>query len=1363
MKKTNFTFRQKRRLKVKANSKLQVSLWFLCFVLFMGMSSLLHAQCTITCDDSLKVAIGIDGYHVVTPDEAVEGLICPGTYVEVYDENGVLLPGDTVTCAQVGTVVQIKAIHMGNSCTTPVIVKDNLAPSITCVDDTIKALELADLPIPFPAVSDNCTATADIELTVVSKSYYPLHCDSSFLATVERTFIATDASGNKDTCVQTLYVEHIDIDNIDSPENRAVETDPDSIDDPLLCDGSNWTDIDGDGYPDPNEFEGSVPTYNGESLYPTPEGLAYCEISVTFYDIPLVDKECLFRILRIWKINRLCPGGDLTFAPQVIEIRDTTPPGVIAPDDITVNAGSYDCSAEVTIPPATIIEDCSSVSKYIVDYPGGFVELDDPGSVTLDLSAGTHKIYFKVYNNCCFNAGIDSMTITVQDDTPPIAVCDQFTVTAVGIQGTARVYAQTFDDGSFDNCGAIDSMEVRRMDGLCGTGVYDDWGPYVEFCCEDLGSYHTVLFRVWDASGNSNTCMVQVEVQDKVPPQFECPSDITIACTYPYDLSDLSEFGGIVSIADLNALPGALNDIVIDHDDDGDTEIVGTSGWVFDNCSVTYEVSNIELLTSCGEGTIVRTFTFYDGAGNSVGTCSQLITIKNFDRLLKADINWPDDVTITAECDLDSLTPEWLESHGYEGFPTFDKGSCDLTGIAHSDMVFDLDGQLPNACFKIMRTWKVLDWCKMERLKDSFPGGNVPIDLYMYVDYQTIMVSNTVAPTFDGACADITLISHDDDCDSRYVELLNPATDDCLASSDLTYTWKIDADNDGDYDSFGNTSDASGDYGIGVHRIVWTVSDNCGNVNTCEYTFTVLNNKAATPIAYHGLAVDLTPVDTDGDGTIDDGRAMVTTSMIDAGSKHSCGLPFVLSFSQTIGDTMIIFTCADVGTQPVELWTYTPSNGAWAHVNTYVDVQANEAELPCYSGVTNPGSRVAGAITTTSDNVIPHVSVNLDGDHEMVVETNMQGEYNFGNVRESMNYTVNPELNSNALNGVSTWDLTLIQQYILGMNNITDPYLIIAADINKDMRISVLDLVDMRRTILGLNESFPNNKSWRFIDKDFTFEGTGSDVLNEDFPESFEIKDLSRNMENVNFYGLKVGDMNKTVVLPGLQGADSRGATTTSAAVKNVKFSAGELVEVDVTANEIQNIIALQYTMNYNPAALNFVGIKSGALDVQEKNFAMIEKGLVTMSWNAVQGLEVDKDETLFTLLFKAGRAGTLESALNFNNEVTPALVVDNNVEKTFDVEFRGLATEAQYVMYQNIPNPVTGTTVIGISLAEEVHGTMTFYDVTGKVLKTIEGRFHKGYNEVSIRKNELGTTGVVFYRFESDEFSATKKMVILK
>ena len=56
----------------------------------------------------------------------------------------------------------------------------------------------------------------------------------------------------------------------------------------------------------------------------------------------------------------------------------------------------------------------------------------------------------------------------------------------------------------------------------------------------------------------------------------------------------------------------------------------------------------------------------------------------------------------------------------------------------------------------------------------------------------------------------------------------------------------------------------------------------------------------------------------------------------------------------------------------------------------------------------------------------------------------------------------------------------------------------------------------------------------------------------------------------------------------------------------------------------------------------------------------------------------------------------------------------------------------------------------------------MTVSDVTGKVLKVVTQNFEAGYNEVKLNSKELAS-GVLYYTLRTDNFTATRKMVIME
>jgi hypothetical protein len=110
-------------------------------------------------------------------------------------------------------------------------------------------------------------------------------------------------------------------------------------------------------------------------------------------------------------------------------------------------------------------------------------------------------------------------------------------------------------------------------------------------------------------------------------------------------------------------------------------------------CGLTQTVSYANFDTICSKGTIVRTFHAYDCNGNS-SQCTQRISISHIQNYF---IHFPNDV-IANGCN----------PAGNYGEPTFFGEDCELLGKSYEDEVFPVT---PDACFKIQRTWSVINWC----------------------------------------------------------------------------------------------------------------------------------------------------------------------------------------------------------------------------------------------------------------------------------------------------------------------------------------------------------------------------------------------------------------------------------------------------------------------------------------------------------------------------------------------------------------------------------------------------------------------------------------------------------------------------
>ena len=124
---------------------------------------------------------------------------------------------------------------------------------------------------------------------------------------------------------------------------------------------------------------------------------------------------------------------------------------------------------------------------------------------------------------------------------------------------------------------------------------------------------------------------------------------------------------------------------------------------------------------------------------------------------------------------------------------------------------------------------------------------------------------------------------------------------------------------------------------------------------------------------------------------------------------------------------------------------------------------------------------ITGYIETEEDNGVAAVNVEVEGSFNQTIVTQGDGYYQVSNFPINADIQITPYLNKDHLNGVSTFDLILISQHILGLTPLSSPYKMVAADVNNDQQVTTLDIIELRKNILGFSDDFTNNMSWRFI------------------------------------------------------------------------------------------------------------------------------------------------------------------------------------------------------------------------------------------------------------------------------------------
>lgn len=122
--------------------------------------------------------------------------------------------------------------------------------------------------------------------------------------------------------------------------------------------------------------------------------------------------------------------------------------------------------------------------------------------------------------------------------------------------------------------------------------------------------------------------------------------------------------------------------------------------------------------------------------------------------------------------------------------------------------------------------------------------------------------------------------------------------------------------------------------------------------------------------------------------------------------------------------------------------------------------------------------------------------------------------------------TITPTRSMNPLNGVTTYDLVLIQKHILGIEALSTPYKLIAADANFDGKVNTADIVLLRKLLLGIIPALPHGQSWRFVPKDYVFPNPANPFVPA-IPDKYIIQnDVEYLPNSFEFIGVKIGDMN---------------------------------------------------------------------------------------------------------------------------------------------------------------------------------------------------------------------------------------------
>ncbi len=1211
--------------------------------------------------------------------------------------------------------ISIVDLETGNSCWGTVVIEDKLAPVIDSCTNLV--LNCGDDISPIePSVTENCSTVffemeEDIELG---------SCQDTFSSQITRIWVAIDAEGNaSEPCTQVITVLKDSFDDLVFPLNYDGLT---GNFDPLACDGAGVTFAVGEnGLPSATSI-GILPGTGEPSL-----GFG-CSETISYYTDDVIPTCGIgYKVLRHWTVVDWCTG-EVAEETQVIKVSDLQAPSFIGPEDITIAATPH-CHGEYQLPLIPAIDNCGEASVYFTSEEG---EIDN-GYFRVDI-VELNKAYqlSAVAVDDCGNEAAETFTVTFVDLTPPVVIAESSLTVTLSLDGTAKLYAESFDDGSYDGCSDIGFSVLRTFSTCPGQDYFppagDDnfqFNEVVHFCCADVGETQMVTFRVCDdadesetfgtTGDNCNIVMVEVEVQNKTAPIITCPPFMTVNC---------------VDINGLDLTNNALMD-----------ELFGAAS-VQNACDGNL-VQNALFNESCGAGIVIRTFIASNAAG--VSTCSQAIAItQNFENTLTCDrISFTDlNNNVYDWCDVndnnndndDDLPAIQIDCNDGFSIPSLDlniEGLCTEVGESISVDTFNFAG---GACKKYLLHYEVIDQCVFdENYVDPITGELDPYnsDNGYYEFFLEIDAFDNEGPDFNPEDKNFTA----DDCTSASISFTENATDACTDPAYIAYQYRVDLNNDDtiDFPTSGwadgstissNTAGLSS-FPVGEHKIYWIVSDGCGNNETASQIITIdVNDKEPTPYCKTGLKASLSAM----------GMVMVSAADLDAGSFDNCTSQedLIFSFSPDVTDTERTYTCDDLGFQFIQIYV-TDLDGNQDFCNTSFLVQDNGDF--CGSTI------VVGEISSDNDYKNENATVRLDDIESQYNEvlTDEAGMYSMPISGASNAATLQVTDNNDILHGVTTFDIISIQKHILGLSVLESNSQLIAADVNHSESITGADIIEIRKVILGHKDYFTNNKSWVVYPATTDIEAL---VNPYDYPTEIILSET----DNYDWKSIKVGDVNLSHTELMESNADTRSKfllefeVERTAEGQEISFF-GDLS--DLAGFELN--LGADVVESYNEIISEAITIDPSDIGSQEQ-FKVI--------WYDLESSEMG-DNHLFTLIVNSD-FDVNSIIANTSSEAYIGRAAHTEVRT---IVFRELlsAQGSEVLIY---PNPFVDALNIDLSGFENSKSIISIFDVQGKLVYEMET---EQFDLIKILSTNLNGAGVYYVQIENEDITMNKKVILIE
>jgi hypothetical protein len=264
-----------------------------------------------------------------------------------------------------------------------------------------------------------------------------------------------------------------------------------------------------------------------------------------------------------------------------------------------------------------------------------------------------------------------------------------------------------------------------------------------------------------------------------------------------------------------------------------------------------------------------------------------------------------------------------------------------------------------------------------------------------------------------------------------------------------------------------------------------------------------------------------------------------------------------------------------------------------------------------------------------------------------------------------------------------------------------------------------------------------------------------------DFEEVYYIESLFASQTDVDFLGVKIGDINRDLRL----NFDSDDIVIRSAhpyvleISEQPNTSAGVRI-LDVNADEALVMEGLQMALTLK--GMEIVNVLQGSVPLREDCYHIDEAGVLRISWSDIRGVQHVPGQPLFSVVAKTHSAIPTAQRVKLADVLAPEVYTVSG-SRPVEINVAGTAIKpvATVPDMQIAPNPFNNEFSVSFVVPEEGKVKFSVYTPLGEQLFEDEATYAAGPHKRTIRLQQFnGVQGLLFCQLTYESTAQTKRVL---